>query len=121
MGCGKSIFRSFRTYQKRAESLHWRLGKIFNEENDQRTRTRFLEKYGGLSIYDIDTEKRYYIDDKCIHFVKGDIYNLIGNPDHPYGTATDHEYFCIHDELFDRILETDQNSYITLKVIHKDP
>ena len=35
---------------------------------DQRSRTCFLDKYGGLSLYDIDTEKRYYIDDKEIHF-----------------------------------------------------
>ena len=38
---------------------------------DQRTRTSFLSKYVGLYIYDIDMEKRYYIDDKDIHFVKG--------------------------------------------------
>ena len=38
--------------------------------NYQITRTHFLEKYGGLSIYDIDFEKRYPIDDEDIHFVK---------------------------------------------------
>ena len=88
---------------------------------DQISRTPFLAKYGGLSLYDIDTEKRYCIDDKGVHFVKGDRYALIGNPYHSYGTSTDHEYFCIHDDFFDRILETDHNSDITLKVIHKDP
>ena len=88
---------------------------------DQRSCTRFLVKYGGLSLYDIDMEKRYYIYDKEIHFVKGDRYALIGNPDHPDWTSTDHEYFCIHNDLFDRILETDQNSDIILKVIHKEP
>ena len=45
---------------------------------DQRYRTCFLEKYGGISIYDIFTEKRYSIDDKEIHFVKGYRYALIG-------------------------------------------
>ena len=60
---------------------------------NQRTCTRFLAKYGGLSIYDIDMENRYSIGDKEIHFVKGDGYALIGNPDHPYGTSTDHEHF----------------------------
>ena len=79
-----------------------------------------MAKYGGLSLYDIDMEKRYSIDDKGIHFVKGDRYALIGNPDHPDVSSTDHEYFCIHDDLFDRILETDQDSYNTLKVIHKE-
>ena len=48
------------------------------------------------------------------------MYALIGNPDHPYGSSTAHEYFCIHDNLFDRILENDQDYDITLKVIHKE-
>ena len=95
--------------------------KLSMKKDDQRSRTRFLAKYGGLYLYDIDMEKRYSIDDKEIHFVKGDGYALIGNLDHLYGTSTDHEYFCIHDDLFDRILETDQNYNIILKVIHKEP
>ena len=69
------------------------------KKDDQRYRTRFLEKYGGISIYDIDMEKRYSIDDEEIHFVKGDGYALIGNPDFPDGSSTDHEYFCIHDDF----------------------
>ena len=64
--------------------------------------------------------KRYYIDDENIHFIKVDGYALIGNPDHLYGTSTDHEYFCIHDAFFGRILETDQNSDIIFKVICKE-
>ena len=91
------------------------------KKNDQRTRTCFLEKYGGIPLYDIYFQKRYYIDDKGIHFVKGDGYALIGNPYHPDGTSTDHEYYCIHDDLFDRILETDQNFDIILKVINEEP
>ena len=63
------------------------------KKNDQRTRTRFLEKYGGLSLYDLDFERIYTLDDEDIHFIKGDGYTLIGNPDHPDETATDHEYF----------------------------
>ena len=47
---------------------------------DQRSCTRFLAKFGGLSLYDIDTEKRYSIYDKEINFVKGYGYDLIGNP-----------------------------------------
>ena len=61
------------------------------KKDDQRSRTFFLAKYGGLSIYDIYMEKRYSIDDKEIHFVKGYGYALIGNPDHPDGTSTNHE------------------------------
>ena len=71
-----------------------------------------LGKYGVLSNYDIDFEKRYFIDDEDIHFLKGYEYDLIGNPDHPYGTSTDNKYFCIHDDLFGRILEADHNSDI---------
>ena len=80
-----------------------------------------MEKYGRLSLYDIDFEKRYSIDDEYIHFVKGDRYALIYNPYHPDGTSTDHEYFIIYDDLFDRILKTEQNSDIILKVIQKEP
>ena len=65
--------------------------------------------------------KRYSIDDEDIHFLKGDGYSLIGNPNHKDGPSTYHEYFCIHGDLFDRILETDQNCDIILKVIHKEP
>ena len=87
-------------------------------KDDQRYRTRFLAKYGGQSLYDIDAEKRYSINDKEIHFVKGEGYALIGNPDFSDGSSTDHEYFCIHDDFFDIILETDQDYDITLKLIH---
>ena len=76
----------------------------------QRTCPRFFAKYGGLYIYDIGAEKRYSIDDKEIHFVKGDGYALIGNPNFPDGSSTYHEYFCIHDNLFDIILSTEQDS-----------
>ena len=78
-----------------------------------------MVRYGGLSLYAIDLEKIYSIDDEDIQFVKGDGNALIGNPDNPDGNSTDHEYFFIHDDLFDRILETDQNYDIILKVIHK--
>ena len=49
-----------------------------------------MAKYGGLYIYDNDFGKRYFIDDEDIHFVKGYGYALIGNPDYPDGTSTDH-------------------------------
>ena len=64
------------------------------KKDDHRSGTRFLANYGGLSLYDIDIEKRYSIDDKEFHFVKGDGYALIGNPYHPDGSSTDHEYFA---------------------------
>ena len=102
----------------RASMEDWE--ELSMKKNDQRTCTCFLAKYGELSLYDIDFGKRYSIDDKSIHFVKGYGYALIGNPDHQDENRTDHKYFCIHDDLFDRILETNKNSDITLKVIHKE-
>ena len=89
------------------------------EKQDQIYFTPFLEKQCGLSICDIDIQIRYTIDDQGIHFVKNDLYSLIGNPDNTYETSTDNEYFFIHDNLFDRILETDQNSDIVLNIINK--
>ena len=90
------------------------------KKDDQRYRTRFLAKYGVLSLYDIDTEKRYSIHDKEIHFVNGEEYVLIGNPDVPDGSSTDHEYFCIHEDLFGRILATEQDYDITLNLIYRE-
>ena len=55
-----------------------------------------------------------------MHFVKGEGYALIGNPDFPDGSLTDHEYFCIHEDLFDRILATEKDSDITLNLIHRE-
>ena len=52
-----------------------------------------------------------------MHFVKGEGYALIGNPDFPDGSSTDHDYFCIHEDLIDRILATDQDSDISLNLI----
>ena len=89
------------------------------KKDDQIYCTCFLDNYGWLSLYDIDMENRYSIYDKEIYFVKGDKYALLGNLDHPDGSSIDHEYFCIHDDFFDRILETGQDSDITLNVIHK--
>ena len=62
-------------------------------KTDQRSRTHFFSKYGGLCIYYIDMKKRCKIDHREIIFVKEDGYALIGNPDNPDRTSTDHEYF----------------------------
>ena len=74
------------------------------KKTDQRFYTSFLEKYGGLYLYDIDMNKRYKIDHEYICFVNKYGYVLIGNPDHTDGTSTDHGYFLICDELIERIL-----------------
>ena len=90
------------------------------KKDNQIYRTCFLAKYEGLYLYDINTEKRYSIDEKEMHFVKGEGYALIGNPDFPYGSSTDHEYFGIHEDLFDRILATDHDSDISLNLVHRE-
>ena len=84
-------------------------GKYLMKTHDQRTRTIFLEIYRGLSLYDIYFQRRYSIDDEYTKVLKGYGYDIIGNPDNPYGTSTDHEYFFIYEELFDTILETEHN------------
>ena len=78
-----------------------------------------MEKYGVPSLYNIYFDSRYSIGDEDIQFAKVDGYYLIDNPYNSYGTSTDHEYFFIHDDLLDRILETDQSLDIVLKVIKK--
>ena len=96
----ESVTRELRAYIE-----DW--GELSMKKNDKRTCTQLLAKYGGLYLYDIDFDRICSIDDEDIHFVKGDGYALIGNPDQPYGTSTDHEYFFIHDDSFKRILKTD--------------
>ena len=79
-----------------------------------------MEKYGGISLYNFDIENRYKVDDEEICFSKKYGSALIGDPDHPDGTLTDNEYFLIYDDLFERILEIDQDSGVVLNVISKD-
>ena len=88
-------------------------------KTDQIYRTHFLGKYVGLSPYDIYLKNRCIIDNEDINFIKGDGYDLIGNPDCQDGTSTYHKYFLLYDGLFDQILATDQNTDIELKVIPK--
>ena len=65
--------------------------------------TTFPEKYGSLVLYDEDLEKRFIIDHKQVEFGKNYGWKLIGIPEKPVGTLSDHEYFCIHDNIFDII------------------
>ena len=90
------------------------------KNHNQRSCTRFLRKYGVISLYDVGLKKRYNIDHEGILFVKRRGYYLIVNPDHTYGTSTDHEYFFIRDDFFDQILATNQNDNISLKIVPKN-
>ena len=53
----ESVKRELRAYIEELE-------KLLMKKDDNISWTCFLAKYGGLSLYDIDREKRYYIDDK---------------------------------------------------------
>ena len=89
------------------------------KKTDQIPRTLFLEKYGGLYIYDVDMKKSCTIEHKDICLLNKYTHSLNGNIYHTYVTSTDQEYFLIHDDLFDQILATDQNNNISLKIIPK--
>ena len=49
------------------------------------------------------------MDHEQLQFDKTDGWTLIGIPEKEDGTLSDHEYFCIHDDLFDRIKSTHQD------------
>ena len=65
--------------------------------------TMFLEKYGSLDPYDIYPEKYSPLTMNNFNLMKNSGWTLIVNPEEPDGSLLDHEYFCIHDDLFDRI------------------
>ena len=71
----------------------------------------FLAKYGSLDLYDEYQKKRFIIDHKQLEFDKMDGWNLIGIPEKEDGTLSDHEYICIHDDMFDRIKSTHQDHF----------
>ena len=68
----------------------------------------FLAKYGSLDLYDEDLEKRFIVDHEQLESDKTDGWTLIGIPEKEDGSFSDHEYFCIHDDLFDIIKSTHQ-------------
>ena len=68
-----------------------------------------LAKYGSLALYDEDLEKIFIIDHEQLEFDKTDGLTLIGIPEKEDGILPDHEYFCIHDDMFDRIKSAHQD------------
>ena len=69
----------------------------------------FLAKYVSLDLYGEDMEKRFIIDHEKLEFDKTDGWTIIGIPKKEDGSLSNHEYFCIHDDLFDRIKSTHQD------------
>ena len=53
--------------------------------------------------------KRFIIDHKQLQFDKTYGWTLIGIPEKEDGSLSDHEYFFIHDDLFDIIQSTHQD------------
>ena len=92
------------------------MGKIHIKITAQWSHTRFLEKYGGLSLYDEDLKKGYKIDNGGINFVKNYGLDWILNTNEPDGTSTDHEYLPIHNNLLGRILAKNNNVGISSKI-----
>ena len=68
--------------------------------------TMFIARYGSLDVYDEDTEKIFTIDHEKLEFDKNAGWTLIGISEKPDETLSYHEYFWIHDDLFDRIKST---------------
>ena len=48
-------------------------------------------------------DKRSIIDHEQFEFNKNIGWTLVGIPEKTDGILSDHGYFCIHDDLFDRI------------------
>ena len=81
----------------------------------------FLKKYVSLDLYDEDVKKIFIIDHKQLQFDKNDVLSLLVIFDKPDGSLSDHAMFCIHDDLFDRIKSTHQNTNIMWKFISDKP
>ena len=88
------------------------MGKLNIKRKIQLLRTMFLENHGSLDIYDEDLKEIFIIDHKKLQFNKISGWAIIGIPEEPDGTLSNHEYFCIHDDLFDRIQSTYQDRNI---------
>ena len=80
----------------------------------------FIAKYGSLALYDEDLEKIFIIYHEQLKLDKTDGWTLIGIPEKEDGTFSDNEYFCIHDDLFDRIKSTNQDQNFLWKFSYNE-
>ena len=81
----------------------------------------FLATYGSMSLYVEDLEKRFIIEHEQLKFDKNDGWTLIEISEKPDWTFSDHEYYCIHDDIFDRIQSANQDRNIIYKFIPNEP
>ena len=68
----------------------------------------------------MNIRRNFIIDHEQLQFDINDGWTLIGIPDKPDGTLSDHEYFSIHDDLFDRIQSTHQDINIMWEFISNE-
>ena len=80
-----------------------------------------LAKYVSLDLYDEYLKKGFIIDHEQLQFDKNYGWTLIGIPEKPDGTLSDHEYFWIHNYLFDRTQSTNQDRNIMWGFISNEP
>ena len=83
-------------------------GNLNIKNKSQLLCTMCLAKYGSLGLYDEYLEKWFIIDHEQLKFDKNLEWTLILIPGKPDGTLSDHDYVCIHDDIFDRIQSTHQ-------------
>ena len=96
-------------------------GKSHIKNKSQVSKSIFIEKYGSLALYDEDLKKIIIIDHDILELNKTDGCTLIGIPEKENGTLSDHEYFLIHDDIFDIIQSTHQDRNILWKFISNEP
>ena len=87
------------------------MGKTHIKNKSQVSETMFLAKCGSLALYNEDLEKRFIIDHEQLEFDKTDGWTLIVIPEKEDGSLSDHEYFCINDDPFDRIKSTHRDQF----------
>ena len=76
-----------------------------------------MKKYGSLDLYDEDLEKIFTIDHEKLQFDKTYGWTLIGITEKEDVTVSDHEYFFIHDNLFDIIQSTHKDRNILWRFV----
>ena len=80
-----------------------------------------LAKYDSLDLYDENLKEIFIIDHEQSQFDKNDKWNLIGIPEKLDGTLSNHDYFCIHDYIFEIIQSTHQDRNILWRFISNEP
>ena len=95
-------------------------GKLNIKNKSQLSSTMFLARYGSLDQYDEYLEKIFIIDHEQLKLDKHTGWTFIEMRGKSNGTFSDHDYFCIRDDLFDRTQATHQDRNIMWKIIRSE-